>query len=90
MDHDGHRDYTLHIKDLRTGKDPRINSVWWFMRSGADNKTLFYGREDAPNVRSIWRHTLAIRRGRPVVAEEKDELYRLYAGKNAQPGVHHG
>jgi oligopeptidase B len=84
MDHDGHRDYILHIKDLRTGKElpdalGKVVYAFW----APDNKTLFYGREDAAKRPfQLWRHTI----GDPVekdvlVAEEKDELYRLYAAR---------
>jgi oligopeptidase B len=84
MDHDGHRDYKLHIKDLRTGKEladqlGQVVYVFW----GPDNKTLFYGREDAAKrPYQLWRHTLGDPKEKDVlVAEEKDELYRLYAGR---------
>jgi oligopeptidase B len=82
MDHDGHRDYKLHIKDLRTGKEladqlGQVVYVFW----GLDNKTLFYGREDAAKrPYQLWRHKLGEPKEKDVlVAEEKDELYRLYA-----------
>jgi oligopeptidase B len=84
MDHDGHRDYILHIKDLRTGKElpdqlGKVVYAFW----GPDNKTLFYGREDAAKrPHQVWRHTLGNPTEKDVlVAEEKDELYRLYASK---------
>jgi oligopeptidase B len=84
MDHDGHRDYILHIKDLRTGKElpdqlGKVVYAFW----APDNKTLFYGREDeAKRPHQLWRHTLGDPKEKDVlVAEEKDELYRLYAGR---------
>lgn len=84
MDHDGHRDYILHIKDLRTGKElpdqlGKVVYAFW----GPDNKTLFYGREDAAKrPYQLWRHTLGDPKEKDVlVAEEKDELYRLYGGR---------
>ena len=83
IDHDGHRDYTLHIKDLRTGKNlsddiGKVVYAFW-----ADTKTLFYGREDsAKRPFQVWRHTIGDPKEKDVlVAEEKDELYRLYAGR---------
>lgn len=52
-DNTGFRQYKLHVKDLRTGKETpgiaeRVTSVVW----AADNKTLFYGTEDATTKRS--------------------------------------
>lgn len=84
MDHDGHRDYILHVKDLRTGKElpdqlGKVVYAFW----GPDNKTLFYGREDgAKRPYQLWRHTLGDPKEKDaLVAEEKDELYRLYGGR---------
>jgi oligopeptidase B len=49
----GYRQYTLHVKDLKTGKllgdsAPRVTSLAW----AADNKTLFFVQEDATTKRS--------------------------------------
>ena len=84
IDHDGHRDYVLHIKDLRTGKELSdqlgvVTYAFW----APDNKTLFYGTEDAAKrPHKLWRHALGDAKDKDVlVAEEKDELYRLYAGR---------
>jgi oligopeptidase B len=84
MDHDGHRDYTLHIRDLRTGKElPDQLGVVVYAFWATDNKTLFYGREDsAKRPYQLWRHNVGDPAEKDVlVAEEKDELYRLYAGR---------
>ena len=48
LDYVGFRQYTLQVKDLRTGQTypdsaERVTSVEW----AADNKTLFYYTEDA-------------------------------------------
>jgi len=57
-DNTGFRDYTLHIKDLTTGrlfpeKVDRVNSVAW----AADNKTLFYATTDpAKRPFRLFRH----------------------------------
>ena len=55
----GYRQYTLQIKDLRTGqilpeKIERVGSVMW----ATDNKTIFYSTEDAVTKRSdkFFRH----------------------------------
>ena len=76
----GYRQYTLNVKDLRTGQNltdtaERITSVQW----AADNKTLFYTTEDDVTKRSnqLWKHTLG-QNGSTLLYEEKDELYRIF------------
>ena len=77
----GYRQYTLHVKDLRTGallpeKIERVDNVAW----ARDNKTLFYVTEDAVTKRSdkFFRHTLGTETS-DLLYEEKDELYDIYA-----------
>jgi oligopeptidase B len=89
MDHTGYRNYILHLKDLRTGKElsddlGQVTFTFW----APDNKTLFYGREDAAKrPYQVWRHTVGDPKDKDVlVAEEKDELYRLYAGRSRSRG----
>jgi len=84
-DNTGFRQYTLHIRDLRTGEDlpdtaERVGSIVW----AADSKTLFYTTEDEVTKRHdhLFRHTL----GSPtsddvVIYEEKDERFNLGVGK---------
>jgi len=77
----GYRQYTLVIKDLRTGallpeKIERVDTVMW----ATDNKTIFYVTEDAVTKRSdsFYRHVL----GTPandLVFHEPDELYDIGA-----------
>src|SRR5262249_36340727 len=75
----GFREYTLQIKDLRTGEvlPDRISKVWapaW----SADNKTCFYVTEDAAKrPYRLYRHVLGAKED-VLVYEEKDELYRLF------------
>ncbi len=79
-DNTGFRDYTLHVKDLSTGKTfpetvLKVSSIAW----AADNKTLFYANDDAAKrPYRIYRHTLG---GDPksdaLVYEEKDEMFRV-------------
>ena len=76
----GYRQYTLHVKDLRTGQTlpdtaERVTSLEW----ASDNKTLFLTTEDAVTKRSdhLWRHTLGDSGNDPIY-QEKDELYRIY------------
>lgn len=80
IDLTGYREFTLHVKDLRTGvvladRIPRVGPIVW----AADNATLFYGTEDAAKRPDrIYRHALgADPKDDPLVYEEKDELYRV-------------
>jgi len=84
-DSTGFRQYTLHIRDLRTGEDlpdtaERVGSVTW----AADSRTIFYSTEDAVTKRHdhIWRHNL----GTPctqdiVVLHEQDERFNVGVGR---------
>src|SRR5229473_1262711 len=79
----GFRQYSLHVKDLRTGETlpdtaDRVTSVQW----AADNKTLFLTTEDQVTKRSdhLWRHTLGDSKLEPVY-EEKDELYTIHVSR---------
>jgi oligopeptidase B len=79
----GFRQYSLHVKDLRTGETlpdtaERVTSVQW----AADNKTLFLTTEDQVTKRSdhLWRHTLGDSKLEPVY-EEKDELYTIHVSR---------
>jgi oligopeptidase B len=81
----GFRQYTLHIKDLRTGEvladqAQRVGSVVWT----TDNRTLFYSVEDEETKRQyqVFRHVL----GRPqsedaLVYEEADERFNVGVGR---------
>jgi oligopeptidase B len=73
----GYRQYTLQVKDLRTGqlypeKIERVGNVSW----AADNRTLFYTTEDAVTKRNdkFYRHTLGSDKSE-LLFDEKDELY---------------
>src|SRR5918912_779992 len=78
----GYRQYTLQIKDLRTGqllpeKIERVGSVMW----ATDNKTLFYSTEDATTKRSdkFFRHVIGTDKS-DLIYEDKDELFDVYGG----------
>ncbi len=80
----GYRQYTLHVKDLRTGQTSkeaieRTGSVVW----ATDNKTLFYTTEDAVSKRSdkFYRHVVGSDESE-LLFEEKDELFDLGAGRS--------
>jgi len=79
IDYVGYRQFTLHVKDLRTGATlpdmvERVDSVAW----AADNRTLFLTTEDAVTKRAnrAWRHTLGDKDSEPLF-EEKDETFSL-------------
>jgi oligopeptidase B len=84
-DNTGFRQYTLHVRDLRTGNDLpdtalRVGSVVW----AADSKTLFYTTEDEVTKRHdhLFRHRLGdAADDDAVVYEEKDERFNLGVGK---------
>jgi oligopeptidase B len=83
-DNTGFRQFTLAVKDLRTGKmlpdhAERVDSLTW----ANDNKTIFYTVEDATTKRGyqMYRHTAGTTGNDPLVYEEKDERFDVYAGK---------
>jgi oligopeptidase B len=83
-DNTGFRQFTLAVKDLRTGQRladhaERVGSVVW----ANDNKTIFYTQEDAVSKRQyrLYRHTAGAAETDPVVYEEKDERFDVYAAK---------
>ncbi len=82
-DNTGFRQYKLHIKDLRTGSTTsnvaeRVGGVVW----AADNKTLFYGTEDATTKRSDRVFRMALGGKAEQIFEEKDALYNCGVGKS--------
>ncbi|HYN84190.1 MAG TPA: S9 family peptidase [Pyrinomonadaceae bacterium] len=88
VDHNGHRDYMLKVRDLRTGKDTedlgKVVGAFW----ANDNRTLFYVTEDAAKrPHKLFRHTLGEPKEKDaLVYEEKDELYRLAAYRTRSRG----
>ena len=83
-DNTGFRQYTLAVKDLRTGKQladhaERVGSVVW----ANDNKTIFYTVEDATTKRQylLYRHTVGTTRPDDLIYEEKDERFEVDAWK---------
>ena len=81
-DSTGFRQYTLRVRDLRTGKDlpdrrEKVVTVAW----AADNRTIFYTTED-PAKRSayLWRHRLGDAEDE-LIYEEKDERFGVYASR---------
>ena len=84
-DNTGFRQYTLRVKDLRTGEMvagpvERVGSAVW----AADNRTLFYTVEDAEQKRQyrLYRHTLGTAHAEDaLIYEEADERFNLGAGR---------
>ncbi len=88
-DNTGYRQYTLQIKDLRTGqlfpeRIERVNNVVW----ATDNKTLFFVTEDATTKRSdkFFRHVLGTDKNE-LIYEEKDELFDIFTGRTRDQAV---
>jgi oligopeptidase B len=84
-DSTGFRQYTLHIRDLRSGVDlpdtaERVGSLTW----AADSRTLFYSTEDETTKRQdhIWRHTVRAPAAEDaLVFHEPDERFNIGIGK---------
>jgi oligopeptidase B len=88
-DNTGYRQYTLQVKDLRTGqlfpeRIERVNGIAW----ANDNKTFFYVTEDAVTKRSdkFFRHVLGADKS-DLIYEEKDELYDIGVGRSLDKAV---
>jgi oligopeptidase B len=85
----GYRQYTLRVKDLRSGQTlaeniERAGSIVW----AQDNKTIFYTTEDPVSKRSdkFWRHVV----GTPdneLLYEEKDAQFDIGAGRSLDKKV---
>jgi oligopeptidase B len=83
IDFSGFRQYSLQVKDLRSGKllpdtTERVTSLEW----AADNQTLLLTTEDAVTKRSdkLYRHVLGVA-DFPLLYDEKDELYDIGLAK---------
>jgi oligopeptidase B len=83
IDYTGFRQYSLQVKDLRSGRllpdtAERVSSIEW----AADNKTLFLVTEDEVTKRSdkLLRHVLGNDRNQ-LLYDEKDELYQINISK---------
>ena len=81
----GYRQYTLQIKDLKTGKllpekIERVTSQEW----SNDGKFLFYAQEDAVSKRTdkIYRHVVGSTDADKLIFEEKDLLFGIGIGRS--------
>ncbi|MBW8782415.1 MAG: S9 family peptidase [Verrucomicrobia bacterium] len=84
VDRNGHRDYEVFVKDLRTGallpqKIGTASSLEW----AADNDTLFYTQEEPVSKRSCRLLRWALGTGKhKLLYTEKDEQYDLDLGRS--------
>ncbi len=84
LDTTGFRQYQFAVKDLRTGQVlpdavGQVNVAVW----AADNKTLFYVKEDhAKRPYRLFRHVLGSAKD-DLLFEEKDELYRIWTYRSS-------
>src|SRR5688572_25458460 len=81
----GYRQYTLQVKDLRTGKMlpekiERVTSQEW----SNDGKYLFYAQEDPVSKRTdkIYRHLVGSTDPDKLIFEEKDLLFGVSIGRS--------
>ena len=88
-DNTGYRQYTLHVKNLKTGEMlpesiERVDNVAW----ATDNKTIFYVTEDAITKRSdkFFRHVLGSVKD-DLIYEEKDELFDIGVSRSRDKAV---
>jgi oligopeptidase B len=85
-DNTGFRQYRLHVRDLRTGKDlpetaERVGSMAW----ANDNQTIFYMIEDEQTKRQyrLYRHKVGTDTAKDdLVYEEKDERFTVGVEKS--------
>lgn len=82
-DDTGYREFSLHVKDLRTGWTTenlaeRVETVEW----ASDDATLFFSVEnDAKRQCRIYRHRLGTS-GHELVFEETDDLYDVFVERS--------
>jgi oligopeptidase B len=84
----GFREYTLYVKDLRTGESAkvaeRVSSAAW----AADDRTLFYVVDDptTKNPYQLYRHALGKAGADALVYEEKDEMFGIEVERSRSRG----
>jgi oligopeptidase B len=89
VDYTGYRQYTLRIKDLRTGAllpeaIERVDDFVW----ATDSRTVFYVTEDPVTKRhdKFWRHVVGSE-GSDLIYEEKDEEFDLACGRSRDKAI---
>jgi len=82
----GRRQYTLHIKNLKTGEtlSDRVENVQSEFVWAADNRTLVYVEKDPVTLLSVRvrKHPLGATQPDPLVYEEKDHSYYMGVRKS--------
>jgi oligopeptidase B len=88
-DNTGYRQYTLQVKNLRTGellpeRIERVDNMAW----ATDNKTIFYVTEDPVSKRNdkLFRHMLGSDKT-DLLYEEKDELFDIGVDRSRDNAV---
>lgn len=88
-DNTGYRQYTLQIKNLKTGvlfseRVERVNNLAW----ATDNKTFFYVTEDPVTKRSdkFFRHVLGTDKT-DLIYEETDELFDIATSRSRDKAI---
>ena len=87
-DETGYREYTLYVKDLRTGEATkvaeRVSSAAW----AADDKTLFYvvDHPTTKNPYRLYKHTSGQPGADELVYEEKDEMFGIGVERSRSRG----
>jgi oligopeptidase B len=89
IDYTGYRQYTLRIKDLRTGQllpdaIERVDDFAW----ATDSRTIFYVTEDPVTKRHdrFWRHIVGAS-GSDLIYEEKDEEFDLACSRSRDKAI---
>lgn len=81
----GRRFYTIHFKDLSTGKvlDDKIENVTGNMAWANDNETVFYTQQHPETLRSekVYRYNLRTKK-KDLVYHEKDDTFSVYVYKS--------
>ena len=87
-DETGYREYTLYVKDLRTGAATKVaeraSSAAW----AADDKTLFYvvDHPTTKNPYRLYRHVLGKGGADELLYEEKDEMFHVEVERSRSRG----
>jgi oligopeptidase B len=87
-DETGYREYTLYVKDLRTGAATKVaeraSSAAW----AADDKTLFYVVDHPVNKNPyrLYRHVLGKAGDDELVYEEQDEMFHMEVERSRSRG----
>ncbi len=85
VDYDGDEEYTIHVKDLTTGKlqADQIPNTYYSLEWGNDNATFFYTVLDAAKrPYKVFRHTLG-RKTDALVYHEPDERFTVELAKTS-------